>query len=563
MATPERFCIEVNFLTGRYVATFHNDRRRSEWPPHPARLFSALVAAWADADEPDVTEREALEWLEAQGPPAIAASDSVPRSVVSHFVPVNDTSIVSGTWQERKAGKIRDLLERLDEELASSQGEITKKVSQLQDRLTRQRDVGAQVSRAGNTNPISALQMMPDRPGGRRERFFPSVTPEDARVTFIWDVGVPERVAVALDQLLSRVTRLGHSSSLVSCRVAQESPNASYTPGSGTESIRVVSCGQLAELQRQHPRHKGVKPRSLPYTDVCYSTTMETVQPETTLQPDTVGEWIVFEFAHNSRSFPSTRIVNLATAMRRAILKHAEDPIPETLSGHRSDGKPTYDPHLAFLPLPHIGSEYADGRLLGIALSMPRSLGVDVCRAVFRAIGRWEQAAPEHPYPLKLTLGSQGVVRMARLRGPADLVTLRPRVWNRPAVRWVSATPVALPRHPGKLTGGTATARAKAWQLAETAMATTCVHVGLPEPLAVEVALSPFIRGAKPAKYFPAFDQKGRENKTVRRQLVHASLTFEHTVEGPLMLGSGRFMGLGLMRPMPESEDSSEGRTNE
>ena len=553
----------MNFLTGRYVATYHNDRQRSEWPPHPARLFSALVAAWADADEPDVTEREALEWLEAQGPPAVAASDSVPRSVVSHFVPVNDTSIVSGTWQKRKAGKIHDLLERLDEELVSSQGEITKKVSQLQDRLTRQRDVGAQVSRAGNTNPSSALQMMPDRPGGRRERFFPSVTPENARVTFIWDAVVSERVAVALDQLLSRVSRLGHSSSLVSCRVVQESPDASYTPGSGTESMRVVSRGQLAELQRQYPRHKGVKPRSLPYTDVRYTATIETVPPDTTLQPNTAGEWIVFEFAHNSRSFPSTRVVNLATAMRGAMLNYAEDPIPETLSGHRTDGKPTYDPHVAFLPLPYVGSEYADGRLLGIALSMPRSLGDDVRRAVFRAIGRWEQDAPEHPYPLKLTLGSQGVVRMVRLRGPSDLATLRPRVWNRPSVRWVSATPIALPRHPGKLTGGTAIARTKAWELAETAVTKTCVHVGLPEPLAVEVALSPFIRGAKPAKHFPAFNQNGRENKTVRRQLVHALLTFEHTVEGPLMLGSGRFMGLGLMRPMPESEDSSEGRTNE
>ena len=562
MPTAERFCIEVNFLTGRYVATVHNDRQRSEWPPHPARLFSALVAAWADADEPDVTERDALKWLEDQRPPAISASDAVPRSVVSHFVPVNDTSIVSGTWQERKAGKIHDLLERLDEELVSSQGEITRKVSQLQQRLARERNVESQVSRSGNTNPSSAVQMMPDQ-RGRRERFFPSVTPEDARVTFFWEAVVPEGVAEALDQLLSRVTRLGHSSSLVSCRVAQESPGPSYTPGGGAESLRAVSRGQLAALQRQYPRHEGVKPRSLPFSDVRYRATAATVQPEPALQPNTAGEWILFEFAHNSRFFPSTRAVDLATAMRKAVLSYAEDPIPEELSGHMRDGKPTYDPHVAFLPLPHIGSEYADGRLLGIALSVPRSLGDDARRAVFRAIGRWEQAVPQHPYPLRLTLGSQGVVHMTRLRGPADLVALRPRVWNRPSLRWVSATPIALPRHPGNLSGGTAAARAKAWELAETVVATACVHVGLPEPLAVEVALSPLIVGAKPAKRFPAFSQNGRDGKPVRRQLVHASLTFQHTVEGPLMLGAGRFMGLGLMRPMPESGESSEGRTNE
>lgn len=562
MSAAERFCIEVNFLTGRYVATFHNDRQRSEWPPHPARLFSALVATWADADEPDVTERDALEWLEAQGPPAIAASESVPRSVVSHFVPVNDASIVGGAWQARKAKTITGLLDQLDEELISSHGEITRKVSRIKDRLARQRDVETQISRTGNTNPSSAVTMLPDH-RGKQERFFPSVTPHDARVTYLWDAAAPEAVCETIDQLLSRVTRLGHPSSLVSCRVTMESPAATHAPSDVGQSLRTVRRGQLAELERQYVRHEGVKPRSLPYTDVRYNATAETVQPEPTLQPNTSGEWIVFEFAHNSRSFPATRTVDLATAMRGAVLNYAEDTMPEGLSGHRSDGKPTYDPHVAFLPLPYVGSEYADGRLLGLALSMPKSLGDDVRRAVFRAIGRWEQEAPQHPYPLRLTLGSQGVVHMTRLRGHADLAALRPSIWNRPSIRWVSATPIALPRHPGSLSEGTAAARAKAWKSAETGVATACGHVGLPEPLSVEVALNPFIVGAKPAKRFPSFSQNGKKGKPVRRQLVHASLTFEHTVEGPLMLGAGRFMGLGLMRPMPEFGDSSEGRTDE
>ena len=38
------FAIRVECLTGRYVATAYDDRSRAEWPPHPARLFSALVA---------------------------------------------------------------------------------------------------------------------------------------------------------------------------------------------------------------------------------------------------------------------------------------------------------------------------------------------------------------------------------------------------------------------------------------------------------------------------------------------------------------------------------------
>ena len=95
MSSGEHIGIEVNFLTGRFVATCHNDRRQPEWPPHPARLFSALVAAWADTEAPDVAERAALEWLESQAPPGIAASEAVPRKVVSHFVPVNDAFVIS------------------------------------------------------------------------------------------------------------------------------------------------------------------------------------------------------------------------------------------------------------------------------------------------------------------------------------------------------------------------------------------------------------------------------------------------------------------------------------
>ena len=80
------FAIEINFLTGRYVATSHYDRRRPEWPPHPARLFSAMMAEWAASGDP--TEREALEWLEAQPSPSITASDETPRKVASHYAEV-------------------------------------------------------------------------------------------------------------------------------------------------------------------------------------------------------------------------------------------------------------------------------------------------------------------------------------------------------------------------------------------------------------------------------------------------------------------------------------------
>ena len=557
MPPGENFGIEVNFLTGRFVATCHNDRRQSEWPPHPARLFSALAAAWADADEPDAAERAALEWLESQAPPDIAASEAVPRKAVSHFVPVNDASVVSRSWHERRAHNVSELATQLHAELAASGGELTKRAAQVERKLTKAREVGDQVGLAGNTNPASAVAMLPEQ-RGKQGRFYPSVTPDDPRVRFLWNMLVPDDVAEALDRLLRRVTRLGHSSSLVSCRFIENASGATFEIGEGGDNLRAVRRGQLAELERQFSRHGGIKPRALPYANVQYRAVAESArQPERERKPNTAGQWIVFELMPGSRSFPATRAVELAAAMRAAVFHHAEDPILEEISGHLPEGGPTAVPHVAFLSLPYVGFEHADGRLLGLAVSVPDAVSAHARRAVYRAIGNWERAAGHDD--LHLTLGAQGVARLCRQRGPAALISLRPCAWSRASRRWISATPIALPRHPGRLGRGSTAARAKAWASAESSVALACDHVGLPEPVSVEVSQSPLIKGARPTRRFPEFNQNGRAGRPVRRQLLHASVTFEHPVAGPLLLGSGRFLGLGLMRPVPMHEPRQAG----
>ena len=555
MVSGKRFAIEVNFLTGRFVATCHNDRRQPEWPPHPARLFSALVAAWAGEDEPDRSERAALEWLESQAPPGIAASTAVPRKTGAHFVPVNDAAIVPRKWYERKSEVVSDLSRQLGAELASSGSsgaEVTKKAERIQRKLATAKAVERQVTDTGTTNPNDAVAMLPEHRGKQR-RFYPSVTPDNPRVVFLWSLSPPDDMAQALDGLLRRVTRLGHSSSLVSCRLVANGCDRSdptFRIGDRGDVLRTVRRGQLAELERQFARHGGVKPRSLPYTDMRYPSAADVLpQAKNMCRPNTAGEWLVFELLPGFRSLPATRAVELASAMRAAVFHHTEDPIPEEISGHLPDGRPTVVPHVAFLSLPHVGFGHSDGRLLGLAVSLPAAIGDQARRALYRAIGHWERTAEGDP--LKVTFGLEGVVLLHRQRGPATLASLRASVWGKPSRRWVSATPVALPRHPGRLGGGTAAARARAWEAAESSVALACTHVGLPEPASVEVSPESFIKGARPTNQFPAFSQNGRAGRPVRRQLVHASVTFEHPVEGPFMLGTGRFVGLGLMRPVP------------
>ena len=71
-------CISVTFLTGRY----HGE----EWPPSPARLFQALVAAVMTCGyqefEPSIDP--ALRWLEEQPAPRIRCLCSRAVRRVSH-----------------------------------------------------------------------------------------------------------------------------------------------------------------------------------------------------------------------------------------------------------------------------------------------------------------------------------------------------------------------------------------------------------------------------------------------------------------------------------------------
>ena len=553
------FAIEVNFLTGRYVATAHYDRSRPEWPPHPARLFSALVATWADADLLDSAERKAIEWLESQQPPSICASEATPRRTVTHFVPVNDARVIAAGAYQKRANRIDELMVQIEEDRSKG---LTKEVKKLQTQLSKQQDVSGLIAKAGKAKSNPAVDIMPPgwvtasghvRAGQARE--YPSVTPAEPRVTYVWKADPPDDTTKTIDGLCSRLTRLGHSSSLVSCRVVPGHPTPNHVPGDGASVLRSVRSGQLAALEREYAKHLGSKPRTLPFTSVRYRKVEPASAEGAVVKPDTAGEWLVMAFLPGSRRFPSTKTVEVAKALRGAVFHHAADPIPEGLSGHRQKGRPSTDPHVAFLPLPWVGHEHADGRLMGAAISMPDSLDAGSRRALLRAIGRWESGIGKQ---LTITLGRRGILKLERVVGAAPLATLRPRIWSRRARRWVSAVPIALPTHPGALGSGTAAARAKAWARAEQAVVNSCRHIGLPEPSDVVVSLAPLVVGARSAPAFPAFYQGGRGGNPVARRLVHAAVAFDRPVIGPLVLGAGRYLGLGLMRPViePRSDDA-------
>jgi CRISPR-associated protein Csb2 len=538
--------IEVCFLTGRYVATAHNDRSEAEWPPHPARLYSALVATWADEDVPSDEERRALRLIEALGDPQICASEAAVRTPVISYVPINDSSVIR-THVDR-ADRIATAVALLPDAAPKQVDKLTREIAKL-------RDIASYVSVDPKANPASVGEMFPDhRP--KQARQFPSVTPSSSTVSYVWpNADLEESDRLVLDGLLSRVIRLGHSSSLVSCRLIETTSDPTFVPDSDGELLlRSVREGQLEALERSFEQHGGSKPRTMPASGIRYRAVdvdpaIQRVEP---LWPSTAGDWIGIEFAAADRRRPARVGVSVAQALRGAVLHHAADSRIEVLGGHAENGRPSTRSHVAFVPIPFVGRHHATGSMLGAAIVLPNGLAVDdpERRAIYSAIAKL-------PVSFELRLGRGGVIA-CNIAESSTLDSLSSRPWAAAPngeTRWISATPVALPQHPGSLRAGSANKQAKAWERVEELVVQACIHVGLPAPRSVHASIAPLLVGSTPASKYPAFLQRDwTAGRDAARALVHVDVEFETPVAGPFLLGSGRFFGLGLMRPVGGSQ---------
>ena len=74
--------------------------------------------------------------------------------------------------------------------------------------------------------------------------------------------------------------------------------------------------------------------------------------------------------------------------------------------------------------------------------------------------------------------------------------------------------------------------------------------LGLPDPVDVRVSTEPLLPGAV----------RLRPNDLPRqvqgRPFRHVALDFDRAVAGPLLLGAGRYLGVGLLAPVTEPSDA-------
>lgn len=526
-------CLRLELLTGRYVACAFNDRDRVEWPPHPARVFSALVAALHDG-EPLEAERAALRWLESLPPPALHHSPASVRDAKVFYVPVNDKALtdkatVSNAWARvldpalppKARAKAEARLADAYEKAGATEATRPKKVREIVDHLL----------------PHSRT---------KQPRAFPSATPHDPAVWLCWDAEPEPSVRAGLEALLRRLVRLGHSSSMVAARLVDDAPAPALRPDpEGPERLRWVGPGQLAALEALHAAAPYSEQRVMPYVVARYRHAEARTEPA---RSSFAADFLVLRRVDGPR-LPVLATERVADAVRRALMAHAEDPRAPLLSGHAPDGAPLQDDHLAVVPLPFVGARHATGDLLGVALVPPAGLSRGQLRPLHAALARWEAAGgePRGQDPrCVLNLGRLGRWTLERSLEPSPLHNLREPAWTRLDRRWVSVTPVLLDRHPGSLGDPKPSARRRAVRRADEIISAACERIGLPAPERIELSLDPPLRGTEPAPRFEAC----RRDPADRRPLLHLRLTFPRPVGGPVLLGAGRYRGLGLLRPM-------------
>ncbi len=357
---------------------------------------------------------------------------------------------------------------------------------------------------------------------GRQPRYFPAQAPAEATVYFVWpEGGADNGLAASLDSLAARTAYLGKACSLVRMRVIGEPPEPNYAPDhTGETVLRVPSKGRLAELKRLFAADQQVSTGA----QQRYRR-LDGQQPEEAASE--FGQMIVFRRAAGP-GLPIEATLRLTEAVRSALMGAAGKggPIPEVIHGHNGNT------HCAVVALPFAGRQHADGHLLGFGVVLPRNAGTDDRRAVLSVCAELVANG--------LAIPGLGGWTLEESDEGAIQLNLRPWVWTQRSRTWRSVTPILLDRFPKK--NGPAV---------EQIVAGSCRRIGLPDPVRVEHGPYSKIEGVPPV---PAFllQRPGEERP---RWGVHATIEFGVPVRGPVLLGAGRYFGLGLMRPDKEERD--------
>ncbi|MFM1991029.1 MAG: hypothetical protein RJA99_3986 [Pseudomonadota bacterium] len=495
---------------GMGTARFHGIHEdEPEWPPAPARVFQALVAGVACGSRVREDLVPALRWLERLPPPTILAPRRTAGQRVSLYVPNNDAD---------------------------------------------------------------ALQDPTDVSGIRTaKRVEPTLFDAAHPVRYAWplpqgEVPLPELVSIA-----HALYQLGRGSDMAwaeACVVTDDAlqdllrrhAGVVHAPAPKASERPVLRCpipGSLDSLVSRHatPRltaEAGGRGRKLLFTNapkarfaaVSYS-------PRRRL--------FVYDIRERGTprlwAWPLQRAAALIEALRDSAARRlcgampaAAHLIERAIIGRDATGRGNIpvEQRIRIVPLPSIGSTHVDRAIRRVLVAIPDEMPFsdeDVDWA-FSGLDRRDADTGE----------VSGWV-LAK----AESLDMQARFCE-PSRYWQSVTAVALPRlrttanaAGSPKSGRTRSARLR---LAEEDAAVAAVRQALrhaavaAQPVSVRVQREPFIARGKRAEAFC------EGTRFTCQQMWHVAIAFDRPVSGPLTLGDGRFLGLGVFAPTANATGS-------
>lgn len=363
------------------------DEPVGEWPPSPARLFSALVAADGTRERSKVTDGSELVELEQLAPPRILADAEVettalrPRFVVKDKA---DKTIVQN-YPARSAAKVR--------------------------------------------------------PGVK-------LSPENPVIAYVWDENVSEETLARLRLRAARIGYLGCADSPVQVTVTNDATPerlAEWLPGSlSGKGLPVPYMGFTEALDYAFDEWSSGRAMRRSWI----RTTRERYAPLTQDKPanstNATVIWLEFD-----RRVSGRRALTVTQTLRAAVLdlydrisgesKPAGLRAPWYLHGHSipDDVTPPYQ-IARFLPLSNVGHTHSDGTIHGAAIWLPAVTPAEVVERVREVTYRLARE--------RLRGRGIDVVASVRASGRSGKSSTRPERWSGPAKRWFSATPVVVQR---------------------------------------------------------------------------------------------------------------------
>lgn len=373
------------------------------------------------------------------------------------------------------------------------------------------------------------------------ERSWSRFVPRSRSILYAWpQVEVSPERAARLDSLSRRVPYLGRTTSPAIVEFVRDCdvpPGATYpaTHVSAedefipTHAVRVPFAGALRALEDAYERKERGQPGDSwaigAFSD--YGVLSRAGEPSEARGP--YRDFVVLALDGPRRD--GRHAVELTNLLRKSVMANLARPLP-AVHGHGTRGTV----QCAFLALPFVGREHADGHVVGLAVAIPEMNRLDLAD-LHAAIGAVASRG--------LSSASLGSFRLRRLspldlrRAPAALQTWR---WMLPSTTWVTAYPVVLDRY------------LRPNDTLDTLVRRTVQNAGLPEPEFVMASLQPFTNLVPGALSLTPGETTRPGHGQGVRPYRHLVLTFPAPVRGPVILGSMRHYGLGLCVPIPRPQ---------